>query len=176
MDRRDPHTVAAPDRSGAMIPGMNRLTRALSTALAVLLLAMICLSTWNVVARYLFNRAILWADEIAVFGLLAITWLGVIVVVWRGSDIRMDILVRLAPRRLQVPAETLQDLLVAGTCGWVAWLSVGYVQRVHRIGMTSDTAQVPVWFLHALVPLSLSAIALIALVRLARRLVKGVPS
>ncbi|MCB1395064.1 MAG: TRAP transporter small permease [Rhodobacter sp.] len=153
-----------------MPPFATKLAHGFTLLLALVLLAMVGLSAGNVVARYLFNAAILWADEIAVFGMILLTWLGAIVVAWRGSDIRMDLLVAALPRGAQRPVAVLQDLVVAGSCGWVAWLSYGYVTRVHRIGMTSDSARLPVWPVHAVIPVALAAIALIALVRALRTL------
>ncbi|MCB1389735.1 MAG: TRAP transporter small permease subunit [Rhodobacteraceae bacterium] len=149
-----------------------RLAEALAKGLALVLLAMVALSGWNVAARYVFNAAVLWADEIAVFGLIALTWLGAIVVAAQGRDLRMDLLVAALPVRWQRPIALVQMLIVAGTCGWAAWLSYGYVVRVWRIGMTSDTARVPIWPVHALVPVSLAALCLIALWR-AFRLLTG---
>ncbi len=143
------------------------------TVLGLVLIAMVMLSVWNVVSRYVFNAAILWADEIAVFAMIVLAWLGAIVCAWRDFVVRMDILVSALPRATRRVMALLQLVLVGGICIWTAWLSWGYVARLVRFGMTSDAAGIPLWLVHGSITLSLIAMALIALLRLARLIFHG---
>lgn len=143
------------------------------TVLGLALIAMVALSVWNVISRYIFSAAILWADEVAVFAMIGLVWLGAIVCAWRDFVIRMDILVSTLPRAIRRAMVLLQLILVAGICLWTSWLSWGYVARLVRFGMTSDAAGIPLWIVHASITLSLIAMALIALFRLARLIIHG---
>lgn len=142
--------------------GMNGL----AVVLGLVLLAMVGLSVWNVIARYLFNSALLWADEVAIFAMIVLTWLGAVVAAWRASEISMSLLVGMLPATWQKPIRIVQQLIIAGICGWVTWLSWGYVTRLFRFGMTSDAARLPVWIFHGTITLSLACIALIAVWRM----------
>lgn len=143
------------------------------TVLGLGLIAMVALSVWNVISRYIFNAAILWADEVTVFAMIVLAWLGAIVCAWCDFVIRMDILVNTLPRAMRRAMALFQLALVAGICLWTAWLSWGYVARLVRFGMTSDAAGIPLWIVHGSITLSLVAMALIALLRLVRLLIHG---
>lgn len=153
---------------------LDRAATALLSLLGVLLIAMVCLTVWNVVARYVFNRALLWGDEVAVYAMIVLAWLGAVSCGWRNAEIRMDILINLmGPRGLRLVL-IVQNAVMAVLCAWVAWQSLPYIARVWRIGMRSDAAGLPVWLIHAAIPLSLGLIALIAALRCAR-LIAGRP-
>ena len=142
---------------------IGRGMTALATLLGLALLAMVALSVWNVVARYIFNAALLWADEVAIFAMIVVTWIGAIVVSWRRTEISMNMIVAMLPTGWQRPIGALQQAITAAICGWVAWLSWAYVARVFRFGMTSDAARLPLWIFHSTITLSLICMALIAL-------------
>lgn len=135
------------------------------TGLGLALIAMVALSIWNVFSRYVLGAAILWADELLVFAMIVLTWLGAIICAWRNFAIRMDILVDALPPKMRGALQLAQLVLVAAICLWAAWLSWGYVVRLFRFGMTSDAAGVPLWLVHGAITLGLFAMALIALVR-----------
>ena len=156
-----------------MLRTLDRVIGGGVTLLGLLLLAMVGLSFCNIVGRYVFNSALLWADEVGVFALIVMTWLGGVACAWRGLDIRMSILADLLPSRWQRPLAVVQQLAIAGLCGWVTWLSWGYVARIARVGMTSDSAGLPMWTVHSAMTVSLGLIALVALIRLADLLTGG---
>ncbi len=135
----------------------------LKTILGLGLIAMVLLSVSNVVSRYVFDSALLWADEAVVFAMIVLVWLGGIICAWERSELRMSPLVdRLTPRASRW-LRILQHLLVAGTCGLAAWLSFGFVRRVFIFGMTAEATGIPVWTVHVAVTISLTVITLIAL-------------
>jgi len=151
-----------------MLGHVNRAINGLVVILGLVLLAMIALSFYNVVSRYVFRESLLWADEIAVFALIVSTWIGAVACAWRGLDIRMNIVFDMLPAGLRRPLALLQQLAIVVLCGWVAWLSWGYVARIARVGMTSDSARIPMWPIHSALTLSLALIAAVAAIRLVR--------
>ena len=153
-----------------MLRLFDRAASALLVILGLGLIGMVMLSVYNVISRYVFNRALLWADEITVFTMIALIWLGAIVGAWRGAEIRMDIILDALPEQIKRPLLVIQEIVIAALLGWVAWISYGYVARVYQFGMRSDSANIPTWIIHITIPVSLATIALISIVRIARML------
>lgn len=149
---------------------VDRLAQGVLALLGLMLLAMVALSVWNVISRYVFSTSLLWADEIAVFGMIVMGWLGAIVVTWRRMDIRMSVVSDLLPEGTQRWVMVVQQLTTIFLCGWVAWLSWGYVARLLKFGMTSDGARIPIWSVHICITVSLAFMSLFALVRLLQTL------
>ena len=158
-----------------MLRAVDRMISALLVLLGAVLLLLMMLGLWNIVSRYLFDKAILWADEISVFGIIAMTWLGAVVCAWRGAEIRMSILIDLLPARVRRWIDMLQEAVIGGLSLWLAWLSWGYVSRLFTFGMKSDAARIPVWTVHVTVTIGLVGIGLIAFLRLIR-LLNGLPA
>lgn len=154
----------------------DKLARALQAFLGVMLIAMVCLSVYNVISRYVFNSALLWADEIAVFAMIALAWLGAVVCGWRNADIRMEILTSLLPTAVQRWIMILQQFVIAVLCAWVALQALPYITRTYAIGMRSDASGFPVWLIHFVIPFSLVLIAVIAALRCLRLLAGYGPS
>ena len=149
---------------------VDRLVGGFLGILGIMLIGLVLLGVYNVVSRYAFGRAILWADEAAVFGMIVLTWFGAAVSFWKGTEIRMDILsasVSVPVRRVML---VIQEFLTVCLMGWLAWQSFNYVLRVHRFGMRSDSTGLPLWIVHASIALSLAAITVIAVSRLFRLL------
>ena len=153
---------------GKMLRKIDRLMAGFLNVLGLGLLVMVGLSVYNVIGRYAFGKALLWADEIAVFAMIGMAYLGAIVCAWRGTEIRMGIIAQMLPKRAARMLNFLQQFVIAGLCLWVFWLSFGYVERLFRFGMTSDSSGIPIWTGHATITLSLLAMGLIALLRLVR--------
>ncbi len=135
----------------------------LKTFLGLGLIAMVLLSVSNVAGRYVFDSAILWADEAVVFAMIVLVWLGGIVCAWESSELRMALLVDSLSTRLSHWVKLGQHLIVAVACAYAAWLSFGFVAKVYRFGMTAEATGIPVWTVHVSITVSLIFIALIAL-------------
>lgn len=148
----------------------DRLVGGFLALLGIMLIGLVLLGVYNVVSRYAFGRAILWADEAAVFGMIVLTWCGAAVSFWKGTEIRMDILSAAVPAPLRRAMSVIQEILIICLMGWMALQSFNYVLRLFRFGMRSSSTGVPLWIVHASVALSLAAIAVIAAVRLFRLL------
>ncbi|WP_417678845.1 TRAP transporter small permease [Roseibium sp.] len=144
----------------------DRIMTGILTVLGMTLIAMVLLSVVNVISRYIFGRALLWADEIAVLAMIVTAWLGLIICAWRNMEIRMEVVVSALPLPLQNAIRLIQQATIAAFCFWATWLSFGYVARVFRFGMTSDSAGIPIWYFHSAVTVSLTVVGLIAFSRM----------
>ncbi len=151
----------------------ERLTRALELLLALAFIAAVALNFANVVGRYVLGWTILGSDEVQIFIMVGMTFLGAVVVTWREQHLRMDVLARLCPKPVQEALRWAELALMTLLCGFVFVESTTYAYGMFRLGRLSDTADVPMWIPHGAVALGFGLIALIAVRRglaaLARR-------
>lgn len=146
------------------------VARAIELALALAFIVAVALNFINVVGRYVLGWTILGADEVQIFIMVAMTFLGAAVVSWRNQNLRMDVLVRLCPAPVQAALRWIELALIAGLCGFVFVQSATYTLQMFKLGRLSDTADVPMWIPHGAVALGFGLMALIALRRGGQRL------
>src|SRR5919109_5680415 len=98
---------------------MNRLMNAIERGLALAFIAAVCLNFANVVGRYGFGRSIAAADEIQIYIMVFMAFLGAAVVAWRRQHLRMDVLVRFLPVGLRAALRACEIALVAAAAAFV---------------------------------------------------------
>lgn len=154
------------DRAFDFIARVLELTLALAFILAVLL------NFTNVVGRYVFGISLLGSDELQVFIMVGVTFLGAAVVTRRNQHLRMDVLLQFAPEGVRVALRVAEQLLLIALAGFVITQSFFYARQMLRIGRTSDMAGVPMWIPHGAVALGFALIVIVTawrLIGIARR-------
>ena len=128
-----------------------RLSRGVDRLLGLVLCAVVGLNFVSAAARYLGGRAILGADELQVYAMVWLVFLGGAIVSWRNSHLRMDVL----SSKLLGTAATLRELfegvLTLVVCGVMSGVSLRFVLQIHDMGQRSDGAGIPMWIPHAAV-------------------------
>ena len=132
---------------------MNRLMNAIERILALAFIAAVCLNFANVVGRYGFGRSIAAADEIQIYIMVFMAFLGAAVVSWRRQHLRMDVLVRFLPRKVRRGLGFLELALVAAVAGFALVQSWRYSAQMLALGRTSDVGGIPMWIPHGAVTL-----------------------
>jgi TRAP-type C4-dicarboxylate transport system permease small subunit len=102
------------------------------------------------------------SDEVQVFVMVAMTFLGAVVVTRRNEHLRMDVLVQFMPKPVQLGLRIAEQLLLIVLAGFVLSQSWYYASQMFRIGRTSDMAGVPMWIPHGTVALGFALILLVA--------------
>jgi TRAP-type C4-dicarboxylate transport system permease small subunit len=151
---------------------LDRGARIIELALALAFIAAVLLNFTNVVGRYLFGLSLLGSDEVQVFIMVAMTFLGAAVVTRRNMHLRMDVLVKFLPAAFQTLLRLAEQTLLVVLAGFVLMQSYDYAERMLRIGRVSDMAGVPMWVPHGAVGLGFALMLLVAawgLVRMVRR-------
>ncbi len=148
----------------------ERLTRALELLSALAFIGAVVLNFANVVGRYVLGQTILGSDEVQIFIMVGMTFLGAVVVTWRQQHLRMDVIARMCPEPVQAALRWADLLLMAVLCGFVFVQSMTYAVNMFRLDRLSDTADVPMWIPHGAVALGFGLIALIAIRRAAAAL------
>jgi TRAP-type C4-dicarboxylate transport system permease small subunit len=134
---------------------MNRLMIAIERALALAFIAAVCLNFANVVGRYGFGRSIAAADEIQIYIMVFMAFLGAAVVSWRRQHLRMDVLVRFFPPQMQSALRFFEIVLVVAVAGFALVQSWRYSAQMFALGRTSDVGGIPMWIPHGVVTLGL---------------------
>ena len=143
----------------------ERLTRVIEYALALAFVFAVALNFANVIGRYAFGRSIQGADEVQIYIMVAMAFLGAAVVSWRRAHLRMDVLVQYFPRGLRAVLQAAELALVALLAGFVLVQSSSYARQMLALGHKSDNAGIPMWLPHSAVAAGFGLIALIALWR-----------
>jgi len=131
--------------------------------LAVAFAAAVILSFVNVIGRYVFGETIIWADEILIYIMFWMAFMGAVVATWRHMHLRMDLLFRMLPATLRLWVQFLELATMIVLAGVVVFLSGQYAYNMFALGRLSDVAQVPMWIPHSGVALGFSLILFIAL-------------
>jgi TRAP-type C4-dicarboxylate transport system permease small subunit len=144
----------------------DRIARGIELALAVAFIMAVVLNFTNVVGRYLFGISFLASDEVQVFVMVGMTFLGAAVVTRRHEHLRMDVLVQFMPGPVRLGLRVAELLLLIVLAGFVVSQSYFYATQMLRIGRASDMAGVPMWIPHGTVALGFALILVIAAWRL----------
>ncbi len=127
--------------------GLMRVNRA---ALIVMLAAMALIIFANVVLRYTTNQSIEWAEEVARYLMVWLTFVGAGPVLRYGGHIAVDNLQDALPSRVAVAIRVLIAALLFGFFGFMVWFGISYVLRA-QFQMT-PTTQVSMGWVYAAMP------------------------
>lgn len=144
---------------------LDALVTWIERVLGVALLIGICLNVVNVIGRYVAGYALNGVDEIEIYILIWIAFLGAALVSWRNAHLRMDVLIAACPPAIRWVVGWFEMLVTLVVASFVAWQSFKYVERIYALGAVSDIAHIPTWIPHSAVAISFALIALIVLLR-----------
>jgi TRAP-type C4-dicarboxylate transport system permease small subunit len=123
--------------------------------LALLLLAMIVLSTLQIVLRNLFGVGLLWVDPLLRYATLWIGFLGAAVAAAEGRHIQIDVFTHALPPGLRRISGRIVSLAAAATCAILFVAAYRHLATEY----TYDTRvflDLPSWLLLAVIPLGLA--------------------
>jgi len=146
----------------------ERVTRFLERVLSLAFVFAVALNFANVVGRYVLGYSILGADEVQIYIMVFMAFLGAAVVYWRRAHLRMDVLVQYFPAWLRTALRAAELALIVLLAGFVLVQSGSYAWQMFELDRKSDNAGIPMWIPHGAVALGFGLIALIALWRATR--------
>ena len=156
---------------------MNRSIDALALGLERLLgLALIVAVLYNfvnVVGRYGFGRTFISADEVQIYIMIYIAFLGAAVATWRRMHLRMDVLLQRMPRGVQAGLGALELALVVVLAAFVLYVSSGYVKQMAGLDARSQNAGIPMWIPHSAIVLGFGLIAVLSVLQIIHLFRKG---
>ena len=146
--------------------GVRWLVSILRVLAGVLLVASIALNFANVIGRYFFNASIFWAEEVMLFLMVGCVFLGNGAVAWSGRQIRMDVIVGMMPAKLRDALNLLSELAFIVTALMIVTFSFPVIRDLYNFDQRSQSAEVPLFIPQSLIPIGLSIMAFLVVVRL----------
>lgn len=132
--------------------------------------AVVLLNFASAMLRYLDGGAIVGADEVQVYAVVWLIFVGAAIVAWRGTHLRMDVFSARLQGRAARLRQLLENLLAVAACGTMTWVSLRFVLQIHAMEQRSDGAGIPMWLPHAAVLAGFALITLAAVWGLAKNL------
>ena len=148
---------------------MDKAMRAIERLLALAFIFAVCLNFANVIGRYVIGRSISGADEVQIYIMVWMAFLGAAVVASRRSHLRMDVLVQFLPRGMQAALPRVEIALILVLAGFTVVQSASYTWQMAVLDRTSDVGGIPMWIPHSGVALGFGLIAIVALLGLRKR-------
>jgi TRAP-type C4-dicarboxylate transport system permease small subunit len=152
----------------------DKLTLGIERILALAFIVAVCLNFINVVGRYCFGWTLIWGDEVQIYIMIWMAFLGAVVASWRHMHLRMDILFKYFSLPVQFLVQLFELSVLSVLCGLMLFESGHYAEQMFVLDRVSDVAQIPMWIPNSGVALGFGLIALISLIRLVRLLRRGV--
>jgi TRAP-type C4-dicarboxylate transport system permease small subunit len=148
----------------------NRLAPAIQGLAAILLLIAVAINFSNIIGRYVFGAAIFWAEEVMLFLLVGIVFIGNSVVGWEGRQLHMDVVLHMLPLKLRRCLELLGELAVIAVSLALTVVSWPAVEMLAEFDQRSEAADVPLVIPHMLVLIGLVLISILVAIRVMGRL------
>jgi TRAP-type C4-dicarboxylate transport system permease small subunit len=149
-----------------VLRGARALVTILRVLAGVLLVASVALNFANVVGRYFFNTSIYWAEEVMLFLMVGCVFFGNGVVAWSGRQIRMDVLLVMLPEKAREALNLISELVLIATALIIIVFASPVIRDLYDFDQRSQSAEVPLYILQALIPIGLAIMALLVLIRL----------
>jgi TRAP-type transport system small permease protein len=152
---------------------IDALALALERLLGVALIVAVLYNFVNVVGRYVFGQTFISADEVQIYIMVYIAFLGAAVATWRRVHLRMDVLVQRLPRAAKAALGALELALILVLAGFVLYVSSGYVKQMAGLDARSQNAGIPMWIPHSAIVLGFGLIAALSVVQIIQLFRKG---
>jgi TRAP-type C4-dicarboxylate transport system permease small subunit len=140
----------------------------LSGLLGWTLISAVLLNLANVISRYAFDTAVVGAEEVQVFTMVWIAFVGCAVVAWREEHLRMDVCVGYLPAWARSALKGLEALLLLLLSGFMLYQSFLFTLQMIQVGRNSDALGVPMAVPHSGVVAGFALLTVVALLQLLR--------
>ena len=117
--------------------------------LTLLLMAIACTMLAQIIARYVFQSALSWSDELARYLLVWSAFLSVSYCVRKRVSIKIEQVQNLLPGKAVPVCKMIRHTLVFLFCILMIPYAVTYVQQAMETGGTSAAMQIPLWFIQS---------------------------
>ena len=145
---------------------LDNTANGIGILLGLALMLAVVINVTNVIGRYVFNSPVEGADEIEVYLMVALAFLGALVAHIRRRHLRMDVLARRFPPRVARVVNAAEALTAVAVCGLLTWVSFSYTARIWRLGSHSDNSHTPMWIPHSVLTVSFGLMTVVGAIRL----------
>jgi len=152
---------------------IDALALGLEKLLGLALIIAVLINFVNVVGRYIFGSTFISADEVQIYIMVYIAFLGAAVATWRRMHLRMDVLVHRLPRGVQAALAAAELVLTVVLAALVLYVSSGYVAQMAGLDARSQNAGIPMWIPHSAIVVGFGLIAVLAVLQIVQLFRKG---
>lgn len=117
-----------------------------------LLVAMTGVIFYQVILRYVFHSANIWAEEFARYAFIWVTMFGAAICIRRGRHIRIDVFVNILPKKMQGILEIAMDFIVLVFLGVAAKQGLAICMKTGA--QISSGLRLPMSFMYSSIPVS----------------------
>lgn len=153
---------------------MRRLENAFvmlnGTILVMGLMAMAAILGWNVLGRYLTGNSLTWADEVARYSMIWLTFLGSGLALREGAHAAITNAQDALPGRGQLALRGLILLVLLGFFAFMVWVGIDYMNRMAV--QRSAALRIPMKWVYAAMPVGF-ALMIVHLVLIAPRYLRA---
>jgi TRAP-type C4-dicarboxylate transport system permease small subunit len=149
---------------------MKTVTDLIRELIALLLLVAVLFNCANIVGRYVFLHPFASAEEIILFLLVGVVFLGNSVVAFEGRQLRMDVFLIMLPAKARFGLETLAEVVAIAVSVTIIVVGWPVVSMLIEFDQRSQAADIPLAIPQALIPIGLGLTAVLLCVRISRRL------
>jgi len=120
---------------------------------AFLLIAIMVITFWAVVTRFIFNNASTWAEEAARYLTIWSVFIGASLGVKKGAHIGVEAFVMILPKKLKQYIDIITNIVCIGFCVAIAYVGYDYLLKLNATGQLSPAMRIPMIIAYAAVPL-----------------------
>ena len=152
--RRDGLAAPSPPHLGeTMFKRLNNaLCRIEETFIAVLLISASVILFSNVVARYVFNTGVVWAEEVVRYEIIWLVFIGGSVAVRKGIHIGVDAVLHILPARFAQALHIVVWIICILFCLVLVWYGIELAAQTRMFGQKTPAMQTPFWLIQLAIP------------------------
>lgn len=143
----------------------DRLSYICNVAAAIGLIAITVVNGINVSARYFFDFAFPWAEELMQFIMIAMIFAGCVTITWRQLHIRIDLLLEAFSPKLRRLVNGAVALVSIAAILYIDQASFSIVQKLYQFEQASLALEIPLWIPQIFVAGGLLMMAVLIFVR-----------
>ncbi len=145
---------------------MERFLSRLDHVFGCIFMGVVTLNFAGAAMRYLGAGALIGSEEIQVYAMVWLIFLGAAVTAFRRTHLRMDVLINdLAPGQVRMRL-LLEIVLILLVCATMVWVSGEFTWQIFQLEQKSDAAEIPMWIPHASVVVGFAGIVVASLYEL----------
>jgi C4-dicarboxylate transporter DctQ subunit len=124
------------------------------SGIGVLIMAVV--TTTDVFLRYFFGKPLLFADDIGVYCMIFITFMGAALTLKMKRHIMVDMFYKMLPRRAQLWLDVVTTFVGCFVIWIITWHSLVWVRYTYDSSYTSSgILQTPMWMPMSMIPIGL---------------------
>jgi TRAP-type C4-dicarboxylate transport system permease small subunit len=146
--------------------GFQRALDRLEPILGVVFMLVVLLNFASASGRYVAGAPIVGADEVQVFTMIWLIFLGAAMASLRRAHLRMDVLTMNLRPRWAWWRHLAEAALTLAACAVMVWVSSDFTYQIYTMEQRSDGAEIPMWIPHISVVVGFAGMLLSSLLEL----------